>query len=61
LKLKIGDSVGRKGTNNGKDVKLIKALLNTYARKKDKTAFTIDIALEANIQSSVGWQPFKGG
>ena len=41
MKLKIGTSVGIEGKNNGKDVKLIRALLNAYLRKKSKTILPI--------------------
>ena len=41
MKLQISSSVGKEGKNAGKDVKLIRALLNTYLRKNNKAALSI--------------------
>lgn len=42
MKLKITASVGDKGTNHAKDVKLVQALLNVYLRREHKKLLTID-------------------
>ena len=53
MKLKINSSVGKDGKNNAADVKVVKALLNVYARNNSKKELAVngtnDEALEAAI------------
>ncbi len=53
MKLSIQNSVGEKGTNNAKDVKLIRALLNTYHRKKTKTVLPISLTSDQDLVDAI--------
>ncbi len=53
MKLKISASVGTKGKNDGKDVKLIHALLNVYLRKKSKTFLPVSEKSNEQLENSI--------
>ena len=53
----VQNSVGEKGKNNAKDVKLIRALLNTFSRKKGLPVFPIfDKSDKAFIDAIIHFQ-----
>ena len=53
MKLKIGASVGTNGKNDSKDVKLIRALLNTYFRKNNKTTLTLSGSSDEQLEKAI--------
>jgi hypothetical protein len=54
MNLKISASVGKNGQNTANDVRLIKALLNTYFRSKNKTILTVDTSVNDDFYNRIG-------
>lgn len=54
MNLKISASVGKNGQNTANDVRLIKALLNTYFRSKNKTILTVDSSVNDDFYNRIG-------
>jgi peptidoglycan hydrolase-like protein with peptidoglycan-binding domain len=53
MDLKLYSSVGKRAKNSARDVKLVQALLNVYARKNNKTVLKIDGKNSSSLESAI--------
>jgi len=54
MQLKLSASVGKNGQNKANDVRLVKALLNTYFRSKNKTILALDNSVSDDFYNRIG-------